>query len=551
MSAPRVAAGKHPIRIVSVVAAAAIVASCSNMGEPSPGGGLVADPAAGLAQLTHYRAALTREADVKTAEGSIKRSDRLSLEVWTAHKAVFQTIESQDPTGENLSLTVGTVDRAGYLVTGEEGGCRVFWDEGNIDIDLQSLTGYLYPLKSGTPSGEEKLNGVSARTYNLDADSIGVKDVQATGKVWIAADGGYVLKYHLQLSGGEALFGPVGTGTQTIDYELSGVNTAAAVSYPGDCRAVQTDIPTTDNAQSVARMPDGLRYRSTSSQAQVGALYEKYFEGLGWHVVSKFDEAEGQMDILFSDNSNHNEALVSLRTEGKLTSVSVMTTDGPKTQPIPSGGPTLPASARIVVSLSKLLGSEGTPSVLPSYVLVAEQTMPSSAGAVVTRMRAEVEGQNIHYVRTSGGKTSEAYLVDGKEYGVAGGKATPGSAMAKVTWLFWQLDILPVLSSAALSDPQTGPTTSLEGRAVDVFSISGSDLGGSGTGSGSGVLPVTVTSIEGTIWVDHETDALLKADLLLEADVKKPSASPSTTHGKGELHITVGRIGRTTVRLPN
>lgn len=82
------------------------------------------------------------------------------------------------------------------------------------------------------------------------------------------------MKYHVELSGGEALFGAGVTGTRTVDYELSEVDNGTPVANPGDCLPVLMDIPATDDAQDVERMPGSLRYTSASSPETVQAFFE-------------------------------------------------------------------------------------------------------------------------------------------------------------------------------------------------------------------------------------------------------------------------------------
>jgi hypothetical protein len=65
-----------------------------------------------------------------------------------------------------------------------------------------------------------------------------------------------------------------------------------------------------------------------------------------------------------------------------------------------------------------------------------------------------------------------------------------------------------------------------------------------------GMLPYVITAIQGTIWIDHATGGLVKADLQFAANVKKPGQTTPSATGKGEFHITVSQIGQVTVSLP-
>jgi hypothetical protein len=513
-------------------------------------GGLVSDPATGTEKLTHYRAALTIATKGQTADGPIDRTEKYSLAVWSAEKAIFETVDSFDQTGQALQLTVGKVDQAGYLLMGGATGCQVFWNDSNIDVDAASLSAYLYPLKSGTSAGKETVAGIATNVYQVNSDSVGIKGVQASGKVWVADDGGYLVKYHLELS--------IASGSKTLDYELSEINSGTPVTYPGDCLPVLVDIPATSDAQDVERMPSSLRYTSASSPDTVQAFYEKYFTGQSWATDAEQAPPDGEKDLLFSQASTGRQATVILQSLNGGTVVHVLATGGESSGPTPTsaggaseGTPTLPASAGIIVSLSKLFGTGTKPDSLPSFTLAASESMPTATGTnSLTTLQAEVQGKNVHYILDSAGTKTEAYLFDGKEYQPVGGTIQPGSAMLSATWSLWQLDPLTILSAVGMADPQAEAGTTLEGRQVDVYSVDNTGLGGTGQDSSFGLLPVAITSIKGTIWIDHETGALLKADLQFEANVKQPGESTPSAHGAGEFHLAVSQIGKTTVALP-
>jgi hypothetical protein len=291
-----------------------------------------------------------------------------------------------------------------------------------------------------------------------------------------------------------------------------------------------------------------LWYVSPSTPDQVQAFYEKNFSGQGWDKLDTTASSDGEAEILFSQESTGRRATVSLLSGEEGTEVDVSTNDIKPSAPAPSADAT-PAggapSARIMTSLSRLLGSAEKPGALPSFAMVVDQEMPTTSGKTVTHTEAEVEGLNVHYVQTSGGETTDALLFDGKEYKISGGKAQPGSIGLRTDWMFWQTDWLKVFMAAGVADSKAEPGTTLEGRAVEVFSVDGTDL----PDMTGGILPVQITAIHGIIWIDQATGALLKADLTFEADVKK-AGQTTATHDTGKLLLVVSRIGQVKVTMP-
>jgi hypothetical protein len=205
---------------------------------------------------------------------------------------------------------------------------------------------------------------------------------------------------------------------------------------------------------------------------------------------------------------------------------------------------------QISMALTKLLGSGDTPSVFPSCSMSMNESLPSASGNVATTLQADMQGANYHFVLTSAGAVTDAIHYNGQDYSVVSGKAQPGSATLALNWDMWKLDPGVMFGAAAASTitPQAG--TTLEGRPIDVYTVDSSSLGAPLPDTSMGMLPYVITAIQGTIWIDHATGGLVKADLQFAANVKKPGQTTPSATGKGEFHITVSQIGQVTVSLP-
>jgi len=519
---------------------------------------MAGNPLAGLETLTHYRAAVTDVIHEQTGSGSLDRTAHASLAVWTADDATFETRDFFDEAGQPVQVTLGKVGPAVYLQRGMQAGCQVWWDSMTLALGPGQLAPYLYPFRSGTPAADETVNGIAAHVYQLNTDSIGIAGVQAKGKAWIAASGGYLVKYHLELSGGEELFGEDGQGTRTIDYELSEVNDGSAVAYPGDCLPVLTDIPAMQDAQEVQRLPGDLLYTSVSTADQLQAFYEQFFTGRGWENVGEYILDSGETDILYLQPGGSRSATLALQPqdgavlvevdvpEDRLAPASAET--GATSAVTPSAGGSQNLSVVIITSLSKLIGDDQNLGALPSFKMSMDERMPAASGTDITILQADLQGVNRHYVLTSG-KRTEIIHIDDADYAIENGKAQPASPLAALGWTTWQLDPVSILTAASSADPAAQAGTTLEGRSVDVYAVDSTPSGPLPDMS-MGLLPFTITAIQGTIWIDHDTGSLLKADLTFEADVKKPGESTFSTHGKGEFHFAVSQIGKVTVSLP-
>jgi hypothetical protein len=541
--------------MLAILAAMALTTACvidTNALLGNPNGAMTPEAFAGLDALTHFRADLTVTMDAQMESGAFHQTKHYSLSAWPTEKAVFETMDTVDENNQILTITLGTVGEAGYLLVGEETGCDVTWAADNIHIDINDLSRFLLPIYSSMPAGDETVAGVAAHAFILDSNSIGLEGVQATGKEWLAASGNYVVKYHLELSGGEALFGPGATGTSTIDYALSEVNDGSAVKYPGDCLPVLTNVPATQDAQDVLRMPGSLSFTSAMSPADIQQFYRQYFDDQGWKLISDLGFPDGETDTSYVDPSTGDSAIVSVRSSGNTVHVKVdVFTAKSSAAETPTASAAEDASMRISLALSKALGNTKTPSVYPSYSLSVEEILPTTSGSYRLSLTAEAEGANLHYLLTENGKTTEVLLFGGEVYSIINGKAQPGSETTDLGWTTWQMDPTIILSTAALANPQRQTSETLESRIADKYAIDSSSLTAGLPDFGMGILPYTITKLQGTIWIDHETGGLLRVDLTFEADVLKPGDTTTTAHGMGELHILFHQIGATTVSPPS
>ena len=231
--------------------------------------------------------------------------------------------------------------------------------------------------------------------------------MQANGEVWMAASGGFVVKYHLALTGGQALFGPDGQGTRTVDYALTGVNDGSPVAYPGDCQPISADIPAMSDAQAVQRLPQDLQFTSASTPDQLQAFYKDYFTGQGWMVAANYSLPTGETDTLYNQKSTGRTATLVLLPQGAVTAVEVLDFAGQAAQSSTSAAQT-PGSTQstsalqspvliITTALSKVIGNTKTPGVFPSCSLNMQENLPSASGTDSTTLQADLQGADYHY----------------------------------------------------------------------------------------------------------------------------------------------------------
>jgi hypothetical protein len=140
-------------------------------------------------------------------------------------------------------------------------------------------------------SGDETVNGVAAKRYSFDQQALGEQDLtEATGDLWVAAEGNYIVKYLLTRKGKADYFGEGMEGTLTLDYELADPTQPVTIALPADCPPGLVDAPLPQDASNVEKAPGVLSYETATPLKEVAAFYQEQLPNLGW-------KAEGQPSI--------------------------------------------------------------------------------------------------------------------------------------------------------------------------------------------------------------------------------------------------------------
>jgi hypothetical protein len=140
----------------------------------------------------------------------------------------------------------------------------------------------LPPVTRSTKVGTETVNGVAAMHYHFDQNGLVSGEQGTSGEVWIAQQGGYVVKYILGIPGPT---NPTGSGTEiaeTLSYELTKINAIDKIELPAGCVPVLVDFPAMADAQDIYRSSGYMDYTSPSEAAQVIDFYHQALPALGW-----------------------------------------------------------------------------------------------------------------------------------------------------------------------------------------------------------------------------------------------------------------------------
>ena len=167
----------------------------------------------------------------------------------------------------------------------------------------------------------EVVNGVDTDHYRFDQANLSFGLFgSAKGEVWVAQDGGYMVRYLGEASGSNGLFGSSDVeGTVTWEYNLEDINTVESIELPPECaaQAPADDIPVPDNATDKSNFSGLITFVSPDAPTDIATYYRDEMSTQGWEsgeetafgdfITLEFTKEERTLSITISaDTENEN-----------------------------------------------------------------------------------------------------------------------------------------------------------------------------------------------------------------------------------------------------
>ena len=248
-----------------------------------PGTYISGDMKAGLAELSGYKATLIMSFD-GTRDNQPSRWSKTYVMLTTKEPAARQlTLEKTGDLPSLDQIIMAEADGAAYERRGENACNANVIDPGNSLAEQWEPASFLAGVVGAEEAATETVNDVAADHYTFDERALGQQGLaQSTGGIWVASEGGYIVKYVLTTRGDASYFGEGIEGTLSWDYELTDVNGQVTLTLPADCPAGMVDAPQLPDASNVLNMPGMLSYDTASSLTDAAAFYQKQIPDLGW-----------------------------------------------------------------------------------------------------------------------------------------------------------------------------------------------------------------------------------------------------------------------------
>jgi hypothetical protein len=238
----------------------------------------------GLAELAGYRATLTISFE-GTRAGAVAAWTKTVVMLAAREPRERQlSIEKQGDVADPSPVWLAEAGGVAYALGGD-GGCTA-----SVLSPDYSAAGALEPagmltgVLGAAEAGVEDVNGVAANHYTFDERALGQLGLaKATGEVWVAAEGGYVVRYVATTTGDADTFGDGLAGTLSMVYELTGITgQPAVIEAPASCPAGLVDAPRLPDAAELQNTPGLLVYATGASLADAAAFYLAELPARGW-----------------------------------------------------------------------------------------------------------------------------------------------------------------------------------------------------------------------------------------------------------------------------
>ncbi len=200
--------------------------------------------ATGLQTLISYQTDFKYEVSGKNSQGS-QEDDTLEINTKkiTASGDYYYHMGGSALMADSGGLEMYSVDKVLYMFQNTPGGTPTCLNMSTLGGGASSISevepeAFIGSITNAVLVAKgETVNTVSADHYRLDRSSVHYGTYKsASGDLWIAEDGGYVVKLHMQATGQATITGQMIDGTITWDYNTTQINQLDAITLPPECQ---------------------------------------------------------------------------------------------------------------------------------------------------------------------------------------------------------------------------------------------------------------------------------------------------------------------------
>ncbi len=207
--------------------------------------------------------------------------------------AISMSMEGVPGTNEFDQIAMAQIGETTYMVMPGVGCITSAAVEGGL-IEDNPFADFLDPsqliddLQGAKYAGREEVNGIQTLVYEFDESFLKNEDEMewADGKIYVAADGNYLVRMIMDGEGAMDVFnaGSTQTGLVHMAFNLTDVNQPVEIGIPEECdnAAGSGDLPMLEDAFEISTFAGFLNYKSNATIEDGVAFYEDVLGEDGW-----------------------------------------------------------------------------------------------------------------------------------------------------------------------------------------------------------------------------------------------------------------------------
>ncbi len=246
----------------------------------------------GLEQLKSYQARWGG-AWKTTESGKTTEATWEWLQEYTADPAAmhWRMNSSNSTEGEKTSaLEMWRIGAMTYMINAENGAdaeCISYSSDDQASLDESMFDpSSMGRVEDAKYVGADTINGIRTKHYKYDEKSTTFAGAsKISGELWVATDGGYVVKDTMTWEGGSGgLLGATteGLGQGTWTWEITEINNVPTITPPANCESAAGELPLLADASEKTQFGDMITYKTAASLADAAKFYQEEMVKAGW-----------------------------------------------------------------------------------------------------------------------------------------------------------------------------------------------------------------------------------------------------------------------------
>jgi len=287
-------------------------------------------------QFDSYRSTFTLH--FNGTDGNISHSQEIALsqevDVQSQVRHIQVEMDSDETLGVQSYVDLYFFNDQIYLNNQQASGfpCLVISDQNDIIRMIKTFQpeDYFQGIKTGSLIERgERINGILTDHYSVQNAGVNLNNVHLQqGDIWIAQDGGYIVRFSGQVQADMPPSIMNGSGSASWEYNLKDINQVTGLQVPTDClQQLQPtgDIPIPPNATEQQTLAGIITFNSPSMPDVVGEYYRQHLPQQGWKITNDTSLVE----MVMMSANRKGQSLQILITPGKSGGSAVIMSTAP------------------------------------------------------------------------------------------------------------------------------------------------------------------------------------------------------------------------------